>query len=68
MRTFLAGLVLSLVPGLSFSQAVVKGLVSDARTRAALPFVNVLLDGTTQGATTDIDGISTIDAIHQDPP
>lgn len=56
MRTFLAGLVLSLVPGLSFSQAVVKGLVSDARTRAALPFVNVLLDGTTQGATTDIDG------------
>lgn len=36
-------------------QATVQGTVLDSRTRAPLPFVNVLLEGTTNGATTDLD-------------
>ncbi|MBP7155810.1 MAG: TonB-dependent receptor [Flavobacteriales bacterium] len=37
-------------------QATVQGTVLDSRTRAPLPFVNVLLEGTTNGATTDLEG------------
>jgi len=37
-------------------QAVVSGKIIDARTRTALPFVNVLLEGTQQGATTNEEG------------
>jgi hypothetical protein len=45
------------------AQALVKGTVTDARSRAPLPFVNVLLEGTTQGATTDIEGRFTMDNV-----
>lgn len=38
------------------AQGVVQGTVRDARTREVLPFVNVLLEGTTMGATTDMEG------------
>ncbi|MCB0784247.1 MAG: carboxypeptidase-like regulatory domain-containing protein, partial [Flavobacteriales bacterium] len=34
--------------------------VRDARTREALPFVNVALEGTTVGGTTDLEGRYTI--------
>jgi hypothetical protein len=48
------------VPVLLAGQATVQGTVKDARTREALPFVNVLLEGTTIGGTTDLDGRFTI--------
>jgi len=35
---------------------IVKGRVLDATTNEALPFVNVVIVGTTIGATTDLDG------------
>lgn len=46
-----------------FSQATVKGIVRDGRSREPLPFVNVLLDGTTQGATTDMNGLFTVENV-----
>lgn len=45
-----------LLPSAAFAQAQINGRVTDARTREPLPFVNVALEGTTQGATTDIEG------------
>lgn len=38
----------------------ITGSVTDATTGEGLPFVNVLIEGTTQGAATDIDGIYVI--------
>ena len=38
------------------AQSVLSGQVIDARSRAVLPFANVLLEGTQKGATTDGDG------------
>ena len=35
---------------------VIKGKVIDASTREAIPFANVMIQGTTSGATSDIDG------------
>ncbi len=46
-----------------FSQATVKGIVRDGRSREPLPFVNVLLEGTTQGATTDINGSFSVENV-----
>jgi Family of unknown function (DUF5686)/CarboxypepD_reg-like domain len=42
----------------TFAQKVtsVRGQVTDAQTKEPLPYVNVLFDGTTIGATSDIDG------------
>ncbi|MFN6114550.1 MAG: TonB-dependent receptor [Flavobacteriales bacterium] len=45
-----------MLPALAFGQGQVTGTVTDSRTRAPLPFVNVLLEGTTVGATTGEDG------------
>lgn len=56
MRLLLTGLLVVLAVITLQAQAVVKGTVSDARTREPLPFVNVVLEGTTLGATTDIEG------------
>jgi hypothetical protein len=48
--------LLMALPALLLAQATVQGTVKDGRTRELLPFVNVLLEGTTKGATTDIEG------------
>lgn len=59
-------LIFSLLLGYAlngFSQATVKGVVRDGRSREPLPFVNVLLEGTTQGATTDINGLFTVENV-----
>lgn len=53
----IASLVL---PALLHGQATIQGTVKDARTREALPFVNVILEGTTIGATTDLEGRFTV--------
>ncbi|WP_438973822.1 TonB-dependent receptor domain-containing protein [Polaribacter sp.] len=53
MKHFLA--LLFLVSINSFSQSI-SGLVMDGEFNEPLPFANVLIKGTTQGTTTDIDG------------
>jgi hypothetical protein len=57
---FLKKGILSLVMVLSaiasFSQTVIKGKISDAETGEALPYVTVVLVGTTLGTTTDFEG------------
>ncbi len=40
----------------SLSQTIVSGKVFDAKTKEPLPFVNVLIKGTSSGATSDFDG------------
>ncbi|MCB0817582.1 MAG: TonB-dependent receptor, partial [Flavobacteriales bacterium] len=52
-------LVLAPLLGLK-AQGTIQGIVRDARTREALPFVNVALEGTTVGGTTDLEGRYTI--------
>jgi hypothetical protein len=39
-----------------FSQTTISGKVFDAKTKEPMPFVNVILKGTTAGATSDFDG------------
>ncbi len=49
------------IPGLIWAQGVrVTGRVVDAATNEPLPGVNILIEGTNQGTTTDIDGNYTI--------
>lgn len=40
----------------AFAQIVISGKVFDAKTKEPLPFVNVILKGSTAGATSDFDG------------
>lgn len=47
----------------STAQGTVKGLVRDEKTRVPLPFVNVLLEGTTLGATSDINGAFVVEGV-----
>ena len=49
-------LIISIIPGLLAQQAALKGRVIDAVNNEPLPFVNVIVSGTTIGAITDIDG------------
>jgi hypothetical protein len=58
--SFFSASILMALPTLLLAQATVQGIVQDGRTREALPFVNILLEGTTKGATTDIEGRFTI--------
>lgn len=39
-----------------FSQTIVRGAVTDAKTGETIPFVNVLFEGTNTGKTTDFNG------------
>jgi TonB-dependent receptor len=49
-------LIFMLIPGFVFSQALLKGLVSDASNNEPLIGVNVIVQGTSLGAATDIEG------------
>lgn len=49
-------LVLSLLSGYVMAQTTVRGVVTDAESGTPLPGVNILELGTTNGASTDIDG------------
>lgn len=63
MRKATTLFVLSLLLPLSFAYAQsgkIAGRVTDGSTGEALPGVNVIIDGTTQGAVTDFDGYYTI--------
>lgn len=57
----------ALVPLFSFSQTLtVRGTVTDGNTNETLPGVNVFIKGTTQGASTDIDGKYEIQNVPSD--
>lgn len=57
MKLFYTVSILFLINSFAFGQnGVVKGRVVDATNNEPLPFVNVVVMGTTIGATTDLDG------------
>ncbi|WP_353779705.1 SusC/RagA family TonB-linked outer membrane protein [Winogradskyella sp. 3972H.M.0a.05] len=62
MKTVLNSLLLFvfLIPCLAFSQTSVSGTVTDEANGLPLPGVNVIVKGTTNGASTDFDGKYTI--------
>ena len=62
MKTVFNGLLLLvfLLPTLLFAQTMVSGTVTDQASGFPLPGVNVIVKGTTNGASTDIDGNYTI--------
>lgn len=62
MKTFLNGLLLLtfLIPATIFGQTTVTGTVTDEANALPLPGVNIIVKGTTTGASTDFDGIYSI--------
>ena len=62
MKTFLNSLLLLafLLPATLFAQNLVTGTVTDQADASPLPGVNILVKGTTTGASTDFDGIYSI--------
>jgi hypothetical protein len=56
MRVLLFVLAVLSLGNLSGQQGVIKGKVVDAVNNEPLPFANVIIRGTTNGATTDLDG------------
>ncbi len=52
--------LLAFISSLTAQTTTVSGKVVDAVTREPLPFVNIIFKGTTDGATTDMDGLYTI--------
>ena len=49
--------LLSLVPTYSFGQSIIHGVVLDSLTREPLPSATVYVNGTTQGTSTDDNGL-----------
>lgn len=68
MRTFLNSLLLLafLFPATLIGQTIVTGTVTDEANALPLPGVNILIKGTTTGASTDFDGNYTITANQGD--
>ncbi|MGS2725348.1 SusC/RagA family TonB-linked outer membrane protein [Psychroserpens sp. BH13MA-6] len=68
MKTFLNGLLLLtfLMPAVFFGQTKVTGTVTDEANALPLPGVNILVKGTTTGASTDFDGNYSITANQGD--
>ncbi len=56
MRKIYLSLFFSLLSFYSFSQGIIAGAVKDAKTGEAIIGANVLIQGTTTGAATDVDG------------
>lgn len=56
LQRLLFVIVMLAFSGFTFAQSTIKGKVLDAETKTALPGANVVVKGTTQGTTTDIDG------------
>ncbi|MEM1215787.1 MAG: SusC/RagA family TonB-linked outer membrane protein [Bacteroidota bacterium] len=56
MRTILYAMALLLLPGLLVAQRNISGVVTDADTGETLIGANILVEGTTTGTITDIDG------------
>ena len=64
MKTFLNSLLLLvfLVPSVLLAQSTVTGTVTDQANAMPVPGVNIIIKGTSTGATTDFDGKYTISA------
>jgi hypothetical protein len=61
MKKLILPFLLSLFFNISWAQnAVVKGKIADANNNEPIPFANIIVEGTTIGATTDLDGNFTI--------
>ncbi len=58
IKTLIGFLVMALlIPGMVFAQqGKVRGLVTDGETGDALPGANVVIEGTSLGASSDLDG------------
>ncbi|HKM94087.1 MAG TPA: TonB-dependent receptor [Prolixibacteraceae bacterium] len=56
MKTFLSIILAALSLGLAAQNGIVKGKIVDATTNEPLPFVNVVITGTTLGSVSDLDG------------
>ena len=61
-NTFLS--MVLLFPMVMFAQFTIKGKVTDKITKTELPGVNVVVKGTTNGTTTDFDGLYTINKVN----
>lgn len=66
MKTIFSALLFSLlmVPALVFGQSTVSGTITDEANAMPLPGVNVLVKGTTTGASTDFDGNYTLNGVN----
>ncbi|HEX3009301.1 MAG TPA: TonB-dependent receptor [Bacteroidales bacterium] len=60
------GNVIIIAPSKAFQKHTVTGKVTDATTGEVLPGVNVLVEGTTMGVVTDMDGKYSIDVPSED--
>ncbi|MBN1415220.1 MAG: TonB-dependent receptor [Bacteroidales bacterium] len=67
VRIMLTFLLLIIFHGNSYSQErIISGSVSDATTGESLPGVNIIVEGTTSGVVTDIDGKYSIKVANSD--
>lgn len=68
MKTFLNSLLLLafLLPASLFAQTLVTGTVTDQADASPIPGVNILIKGTTTGASTDFDGIYSLEVNQGD--
>ncbi|WP_405327725.1 SusC/RagA family TonB-linked outer membrane protein [Leeuwenhoekiella sp. LLG6367-2.1] len=57
--------LLLLLPITTIAQSVISGTVVDATLKQPVPGVNVIVDGTTNGTTTDFDGNYTLSGVNQ---
>ncbi|MDP5043875.1 MAG: TonB-dependent receptor plug domain-containing protein, partial [Leeuwenhoekiella sp.] len=57
--------LLLLLPITTIAQSVVSGTVVDATLQQPVPGVNVIVEGTTNGTTTDFDGKFTLSGVNQ---
>lgn len=64
MKNIYTFALLSLFAQLAFAQTgQIKGRVTNSRNKEAIPFANVVIQGTTTGAATDLDGYYTIGSL-----
>ena len=61
-NTFLS--ILLFFPVIAFAQLTIKGKVTDKINKTELPGVNVFVKGTTNGTTTDFDGLYSINDVN----
>jgi len=62
MKKNLIKLLLLLFPLLGFSQGNVKFIITDASNKSTIPGATVVVKGTTNGASSDINGVATLKA------
>ena len=62
MKKNLIQLLLLLFPLLGFSQGNVKFIITDASNKSTIPGATVVVKGTTNGASSDVNGIATLKA------